>query len=151
MGATIVAVLGTLAGALLSGLLQQRVTARSERAAREAQQRQRVEAAVTELVRRLVAYRRHAYLKINAVRDGRDLPESARVERYEAHSNATVALAALRLTEPGPEIVAAAKEAVAASLDLRNATPETVADGPRQRTRQADDALLAAAARATNA
>lgn len=148
MLSAIIGVVGTLLGAGMAGLLHHLTAGRAERLAARLRHRDQVAAAARNLAAALIAYRRHAYIKINMRREGiTEGMSQARIARYEAHSALTGSLVALRLTLPGPQVVAAAEAAVQASLALRDAAPDTV-DVPRLRTQAADEAFLDAAAHA---
>ena len=94
----VVGIVGTLLGAIVSGVISHLTAARVEDAARRERQRDRIRAAAGALAAALIAYRRHAYLKINARREGIEEGMSQRrLDRYAAHSEMTTALAALEL------------------------------------------------------
>ncbi|QLJ06689.1 protein kilB (plasmid) [Streptomyces sp. NEAU-sy36] len=144
----IVAVLGTLAGALLTGLLQHR-TARAEREAATAETR-RAEAlaAVTELVSRLADHRRAMWVREDLRLRGEDW-SAARAESHSTRSAITAPL--LRVQMLLPSIAPAAQAAAQAAYDIRGAVARDVLDNRRDIAITASDRLTTAAATALNA
>jgi hypothetical protein len=143
MGTAIIAVIGTLAGAVVSGLVQHLTTTRERR-------RQELVTASIALVDALVGHRRHQYLKIKARRENREDTPDAVEARYAARSAVTTAMAALRLATRDRRLLTLAEEARGATFALGDASEEEL-PAARQRSLDAHDALLDAAAKAVGA
>lgn len=140
MGTTIVAVIGTLAGALGATALQYVTTVRTER-------RRALVAAVEALLAAVVRHREQQYLKIAARREGVRDAEGAREKRYAARSAVTSAMDAVYMATRDRALLAAAQETVNAAMALGDA-PEDEVDAAGLRARQAHTALRLAAAKA---
>ncbi|MFJ5302152.1 hypothetical protein [Streptomyces sp. NPDC088350] len=146
MFATLVAVLGTLAGTVVAGLMQHLTTTRTTRAATAEQRRRALAGAIPELLAALVRHREQQYLKIVARSDGlADTPE-ARQARYAARSAVTSAVDTLHMATADRELLALAQEAVDAAMALGDA-PEAELELAGLRARVAHTALRTAGAR----
>ncbi|MGA5130815.1 hypothetical protein ACPCTO_13500 [Streptomyces olivoreticuli] len=147
MAATIVAVLGTLAGAVVAGLMQHLTAARTARAALAESRRQALAAAVPGLLTALVDHRAQQYLKVVARREGIREDLQARRARYATRSAVTSALDTLHMVTQDQVLLEVANEAVDASFAIGD-TEESALDAAGLRARQAHTALrLAGAAR----
>ncbi|MEV6080981.1 hypothetical protein AB0L80_38670 [Streptomyces sp. NPDC052069] len=145
MTAAIIAVLGTLAGALLTGALQH-TAQRSQRAAAEAATR-RAEAldAVTALVTALADHRRTMWVREDLRLRGQDWA-TARAESHTTRAAITAPL--MRLAILLPTLTPAAQTAVTATCALRAAPDDTTLQTARQHAIRTADALVTAAATA---
>ncbi|MEU7157317.1 hypothetical protein [Streptomyces chrestomyceticus] len=152
---SIIAVLGTLGGALVAGVLHSRSAARSEQAAlRERLRRERQDAAQS-LIRALKAHRRNLYTrwKLKTLRASDEAQEAARFESWNTRSEVTDAQDALRLVTDDTELLHRADAAVGASLALSevdDTTTQAVMDTRGDAARAAHAAFVAAAARCIN-
>ncbi|MFD7918891.1 protein kilB [Streptomyces sp. NPDC059740] len=137
MLSSIIAVIGTLAGAALSYLLQHRA-ARAERAEARAETRRSEQlAAVTALVSALADHRRAMWVREDLALNGpSDAYTAARAASHETRSALTAPL--LTVTLLIPALAATAQAAAQATYDMRRAeTARALAD-------QRDAALVAA-------
>ncbi|MFI1183348.1 hypothetical protein ACH4UT_27890 [Streptomyces sp. NPDC020799] len=116
MGTTIVAVLGTLAGALVAGLMQHVTAVRTARAERAERRRQALAEAVPALLAALVRHREQQYLKISARNEGLADTEEARQARYAARSAVTSAMDSLHMATADAPLLAVAQDAVDAAM-----------------------------------
>jgi len=146
MIATLVAVLGTLAGTVVAGLMQHLSANRANRTATAEQRRQALANAIPALLGALVRHREQQYLKIVARRQElTDTPE-ARQARYAARSAVTSAMDTLHMATTHGGLLALAQEAVDAAMALGDAT-EAGLDAAGLRAREAHTALREAGAR----
>ncbi|QHF97570.1 pRL2-23 [Streptomyces sp. NHF165] len=150
MWTSLIAVIGTLAGAILSGLLQHRV-ARSDRADAQAEQlRQHRMDAVAALAVALSDHRRAMW----QLRDAQltDQPhqrvEELLDESHHTRSAVTDPAVRLRLLIADPTVRAAAAEAVQATYRMRDAASLDVLQVQRRAALDAHDAMVEAAGRA---
>lgn len=145
MTTAIIAVLGTLLGALAAGAMQHLITL----SARRDRDRQALAAAVAGLLAAATDHRRHQYLK-HAGRGVGETPEppETRAARWEAKSAMTKALTALKLATDDPELLRLAGTLVDTSREVGEPShddrPALV--GSSERTHQAHAAFEAAAA-----
>lgn len=155
MWSSIVAVLGTLAGAALAGYAQRA----TDRRARDAAHRQEVTRAVAELLEAVVRHREAHWLAVAARRAGDVETVEERVARASTRSAATVArdrLGLLVLTDPA--LLGAAETAWRTAIELPDISLGPVVDGQfepgveaaleaaRERSRSAHTALRIAGA-----
>lgn len=149
MGPALLAVVGTLAGSLLTGLLQHRV-ARADRAdARAEQLRQRRMDAVTALAVALADHRRAMWELMDAVLTGADAQRvvALRDETHRTRSAVTAPAVSLRLLIPDPAARAAADAAVQATYRMRDAASlDALQDARRVALGTHDDMVRAAGA-----
>ncbi|WP_328681713.1 hypothetical protein [Streptomyces sp. NBC_00343] len=145
MIATLVAVLGTLAGTIVAGLMQHLTTTRTTRAATAEQRRRALADAIPALLAALVRHREQQYLKIVARRDGLTDTPDTRQARYAARSAVTSAMDTLHMTTTDPVLLTLAQEAVNAAMALGDA-PEAELDAAGLRARVAHTALRTAGA-----
>jgi len=144
---TLLAVLGTLAGALTAGWMQHLTTTRTTEAARAERRRQALVDAFPALLGALVDHRRHQYLKHVARREGRPDTADARAARYEARSGVTKAMAAVQMATRDADLLHTARAAVAATFALGEASHDQDAlSEAGDLARAAHDALQDAAA-----
>ncbi|MDT0270038.1 hypothetical protein RM844_27535 [Streptomyces sp. DSM 44915] len=146
MIATLLAVLGTLAGATVTGLLQHFNSSRADRRQRESQRRAALLEALVELQGAIVGHREQQYLKISDRRAGVPDTREAREARYAARTRLTGALDRLHLLTDDPELLAAAQEARNAAVALGDA-PLSQTDQVGQRARETHTHLRQVAAR----
>ncbi|MGW1021935.1 protein kilB [Streptomyces niveus] len=139
----IVAVLGTLAGSLLTGALQH-VAQRSQRRAEEATAR-RTDGltAVSELASALADHRRAMWVREDLRLRGQDW-EAARADSHATRSAITAPL--LRVSLLLPTLAPAAQVAARATYSLRGRDTETGLAAAREHAISAADDLVAAAA-----
>ncbi|MEU2873483.1 hypothetical protein ABZ769_30500 [Streptomyces olivoreticuli] len=116
MGTTIVAVLGTLAGALVAGFMQHVTAARTARAEQVERRRQVLAESVHALLRALVCHREQQYLKISARNEGLADTEEARRARYAARSAVTDAMDSLHMATADASLLAVAQDAIDAAM-----------------------------------
>ncbi|MFF0428376.1 hypothetical protein ACFYUJ_28755 [Streptomyces sp. NPDC004520] len=144
MAASIIAVLGTLLGALVAGVLQHFFTL----SARRDRDRQALTAAVAGLLGAATDHRRHQYLKHVVRRSGEDEGLELRVARYEAQSGVTKALTALMLATDDATLLRLANDVVDASGEIKeHAHDDRLAiDDAAERAHRAHAAFQSAAA-----
>ncbi|MCL3998018.1 hypothetical protein [Streptomyces lavenduligriseus] len=146
MVATLIAVLGTLAGAVVAGFMQHLTTTRTARAAAVERRRQALAAAVPALLAALVRHREQQYLKIVARREGREDTPQDRQSRYAARSAVTSAMDTLHMVTRDGALLALAQEAVDAAMAIGDVPAEEL-DAAGLRARRAHTALREAGAR----
>ncbi|AZM55727.1 hypothetical protein DMA15_26660 [Streptomyces sp. WAC 01529] len=145
MWSTLIAVLGTLAGAGLASL-----TAHwTDRRARAAEHRQRVLDATAQLLAAALAYRERFWLQIADLRDGEPQSREARADLYRARSAVTQAFDRLALTTTDPELTTIAVETAWSAIDLGDITLGDVRDG--RFSDEVEDALDAGRERSRDA
>ncbi|MFJ8982909.1 protein kilB [Streptomyces sp. NPDC102282] len=138
----IVAVLGTLAGALLTGTLQH-ISQRAQRTeAAAAARRAQGLAAVTELATALANHRRAMWIREDLRLRGQDWSE-ARAESHATRSAITAPL--LHVSMLLPSLAPAAQAAVDAAYGLRGRDGATPLAAARERAIKEADAFVAAA------
>jgi type II secretory pathway pseudopilin PulG len=111
---SLIAVLGTLAGVVLASLMQYLTDARGRRE----RQRQALAAAISDLLVAVLTLREQQWLKIAATRDGQPDTPDARAQRYAARSRLTVAHDQFAMTTNAADLLAAARKAGNAALEL---------------------------------
>ncbi|WP_031129710.1 hypothetical protein [Streptomyces aureocirculatus] len=153
MWGTVIAVLGTLGGVALAGATQ----VLTERRARREQQRQLIADAVQQLLGAVMTYREAHWLLIADIREGEQDNRETRTARYRARSEITRAFDRLSLVTADPQLVQAASAALWAAVELSHIDVGQAAEGRfaehvetalaagRERTREAHNALRAAA------
>ncbi|MGW6741669.1 hypothetical protein ACWGDX_13235 [Streptomyces sp. NPDC055025] len=117
MWSAIVAVVGTLLGAVVAGGMQHLAAA----LARRDQRRREVAAAAEGLLGAATDHRSHQYLKRVARRDGLPDTGEAREKRYAAHSATTKAMTALMVATSDRRLISLARDLVNASFALGDA------------------------------
>ncbi|MFF4364147.1 hypothetical protein [Streptomyces sp. NPDC001604] len=144
MIAAVIAVLGTLLGAVTAGVLQRFATV----SARRDRDRQALAAAVAGLLGAATDHRRHQYLKHVLRRQGGEETLELRAARFEARSEMTKALTAPVIATDDPSLLALAERLVAASNEVGEQPhhDRTAVDEAGNRAREAHDALPRAAA-----
>ncbi|HWU07511.1 MAG TPA: protein kilB [Streptomyces sp.] len=144
----IVAVLGTLAGALLTGTLQH-LSQRAQRTATEtAARRTEAVTAVTELASALADHRRAMWIREDLRLRGEDWA-AARAESHSTRSAVTAPLLRVQLLLPA--VAPAAQEAARATYALRDSDGQTPLAAARLHAIQKTDALVEAAGTALSA
>jgi hypothetical protein len=146
MVATLIAVLGTLAGALVAGFMQHLTTTRTAREALAERRRAALAEAVPALLAAVVRHREQQYLKIEARKGGLPDSEDARRARYAARSAVTIAMDRLHMVTDDPELLAVAQEAVDAAMAVGD-VPDAEVPAAGLRARKAHTALRLAGAR----
>ncbi|MEU5108216.1 pRL2-23 [Streptomyces sp. NPDC021354] len=123
MWQSILAIAGTLAGAVVAGLLQQRATRTAQSSEREAELRRERLTAVKELAAAVADHRRAMWVREEA-RDG-STPETRLAElRAESHTTRSAITAphtALRVLVQDPAVREAAERAIQATYRMREA------------------------------
>ncbi|MFD9880092.1 hypothetical protein ACFWZT_01340 [Streptomyces alboflavus] len=145
MTATLIAVLGTLAGAVVAGFMQHLSATRTIRTATAEQRRRALADAVPALLGALVRHREQQYLKIVARREGVADTAETRQARYAARSAVTSAMDTLFMTTQNSDLLAVAQEAVDAAMAVGD-VPAGELDAAGLRARQAHTALRVAGA-----
>ncbi|MFD8415474.1 protein kilB [Streptomyces sp. NPDC059650] len=146
MLSTVVAVVGTLLGAVVAGGIQYRTTRASLSEARQEHRQDKELAAATAYASALAAHRRAM-----AVREGLRLdgaaPEAFAAARAESHATRS-AIEGPKVTVSilVPGLTAAAEEAARATYALRNARDHRALDALREGAIAAADRFVAAAA-----
>ncbi|MFF3376211.1 hypothetical protein ACFYXF_25060 [Streptomyces sp. NPDC002680] len=146
MISTLIAVLGTLAGAVVVGFMQHLTATRTARTATAEQRRKALSDAIPALLTALVRHREQQYLKIVARRDGQADTTEARQARYAARSAVTGAMDTLHMATQHGELLALAQEAVDAAFALGD-VPDAAVDAAGLRARKAHTALRTGGAR----
>lgn len=144
MFTAVVAVLGTLAGSLLTGALQhysQRAARRAEAASARSSEGL---AAVADLAAALADHRRAMWVREDLRLKGEDWSD-ARAESHRTRSAITVPL--LRVQLLMPEVTPAAQAAAQATYALRGANDQTYLAGRREGAITKTDDLVASAGR----
>lgn len=146
MWASIIAVIGTLAGGLLTGGLQARIGRAARRDDRAAARRAAQLDAVAALVAALEDHRRAMWVREDIrLRDG-DHTDAYTEARAASHATrAAVSAPMTRLAILAPELHAAAKDAAAAAYAMRGAGDRTTLDSLREDALLASERLVAAA------
>ncbi|MFH8368873.1 protein kilB [Streptomyces sp. NPDC018031] len=143
---SIIAVIGTLAGAVTAGLMQQRAARRDRVEAREAEQRRDRLNAVTALAAALADHRRAMWvredLRLSEAPDA--AYEAARAESHATRAAITAPLASV--TVLAPELGPAADAAARATYALRAAPDAATLAARRTAAIEAAERLVAEAA-----
>ncbi|WP_330479953.1 protein kilB (plasmid) [Streptomyces platensis] len=144
MWQSIIAILGTLAGASTSAWFQQRGQRAERAAAATATHRRDALDAVTDLVTALADHRKAMWLREDARLAGVDWAGL----RADSHATrAAITAPAVRVTVLLPALAGAAQAAAAATYAMRNATDHAELDAAREGAVTATDALTHAAGR----
>lgn len=144
---TIVAVLGTLAGALTAGLLQARVARTARDDARSDDRRREAVDAVTTLAVTLSDHRRAMWELGDAQLTGADV-DRVQALRDGAHcTRSAITAPAVRVQLVAPGVQEAARGALQAAYAMRNPPSLGGLESLRHAALDAHDALIAAAAR----
>ncbi|MEW2630847.1 protein kilB [Streptomyces sp. NPDC048389] len=148
MWPSIIAVVGTLLGGALTGLLQIKSTRIAQSAARADQKAEALRRALGELVAALGDHRRAMWhreaLRLDGAGD--EAVEAARKASHATRSAVTGPLVAVSVLESS--LAEPARQAALAAFNLRNATSRDVLASRREAAIAATDALVAAAGRA---
>ncbi|MGA5182966.1 protein kilB [Streptomyces pseudogriseolus] len=142
MTTTIIAVLGTLAGALLSGVLGHLSQRAQLKAQADHARRTESLAAVTDLVTALTDHRRAMWVREDARLRGEDWGQ-ARAESHATRSAITAPL--LRVQMLLPTLSLAAQDAARATYDMRDVDHSTALAAAREKAIEKTDAFVAAA------
>ncbi|MFG2334945.1 hypothetical protein [Streptomyces yangpuensis] len=150
MWASIIAVLGTLAGALTAGILQHRAahTARAEQRA-DGHRQDRL-AAVTEFAAALDAHRSAIFHRerLALTQAGTEYEMEARTKSHD--TRAAITAPHVRLQVLVPELAGPAQQAADATYALRRAAGRSELDTLRRAAKEASEAFVAAAAALLN-
>ncbi|MEU7435652.1 protein kilB [Streptomyces sioyaensis] len=142
MWQSIIAILGTLAGASVSAWFQQRGQRAERTAATAAAHRRDALDAVTDLVTALADHRRTMWLREDARLTGADWAGL----RADSHTTrAAITAPAVRVTVLLPDLAATVQAAAAATYAMRNATDHAALNTAREDAITATDALTHAA------
>ncbi|WP_326729175.1 hypothetical protein [Streptomyces phaeochromogenes] len=144
MTTAIVAVIGTLLGAVTAGVMQHLTTV----AARRDRDRQALAAAVAALLGAATDHRRHQYLKHVMRRQSHEETMEIRAARYEARSEMTKALTSLTLVTDDASLLGLADTLVQRSTDMGEPPHDDydAVNAAGDRAREAHAAFQAAAA-----
>ncbi|MFF5448798.1 protein kilB [Streptomyces sp. NPDC012888] len=147
---SIVAVLGTLAGALTAGVLQHRAahTARAEQRADD--HRQDRLGAVTDFAAALDAHRSAMFHRERLARTDTDAQHRLEAQTRSHDTRAAITVPHVRLKVLVPELGGQAQRAADATYALRHATDRTDLDSRRHAAKEATEAFVAAAAALLN-
>ncbi|MEU3405998.1 protein kilB [Streptomyces sp. NPDC006670] len=146
MWPSIIAVLGTLAGALTAGILQQRA-ARAARAEQRADDHRHDQlGAVTEFAAALDAHRSAIFHRERLTLIGADAEHQLEAQTKSHDTRAAVTAPHVRLQVLVPELAGAAQTAADATYALRSATARADLDALRHTAKEAAAAFVAAAA-----
>lgn len=145
----VIAVVGTLAGAIVSGAFQHKVARRTEHAGRVDRRRSDRVEAVTALACAAADHRRAMWMRGDAALAGASEGRlrELRAESHATRSAVTRPLVALRLHITDPEVRAAADAMVAAVYALRDALTDADLAAAREAAVQEHDAFVDTAAR----
>lgn len=146
MWASIIAVVGTLAGGLLTGGLQARIGRAARRDDRAEARRTAQVDAVAALMAALEDHRRAMWVREDLrLRDG-DRTDAYTEARAASHATrAAVSAPMTRLSILAPELHDSAREAAAAAYALRGAPDRATLDALRESALRASERLVAAA------
>ncbi|MFD7031969.1 hypothetical protein ACFWAR_28470 [Streptomyces sp. NPDC059917] len=143
---SIVAVLGTLAGALTAGLIQHR-SARTARAEERAEgHRQDQLAAVTDFAAALDAHRSAMFHRERLALEQAGAEHQLAAQTRSHDTRTAVTAPHIRLQVLAPELAAHAERAAAATYALRRAADRAALDVRRREAKDASAAFIAAAA-----
>ncbi len=150
MWPSIVAVLGTLAGALTAGLLQHRAarTARAEQRADTHRQDQL--GAVTDFAAALDAHRSAMFHRERLALTDAGTEHQLEAQTKSHDTRAAITAPHVRLQVLVPELVGPAQRAADATYALRNASGRTELDALRRVAKEASTTFVAAAAALLN-
>lgn len=144
MMAAVIAVIGTLCGSALTGLIQYRVAAADRRADRADKHRDAQVAAMTDLVAALADHRRamsvRADLRFSGA--GAEAMAAARAESHVTRSAITAPLTAVMIL--APDLAETARRATDASYALRDADDKETLDERRRAALAESDELVRA-------
>lgn len=144
MTATVIAVLGTLAGAILTGTLAHLSQQAQRKADTNTARRTEGLAAITDLVTALADHRRAMWVREDLRLRGEDWTQ-ARTESHTTRSAITAPLLRVQLLLPA--LAPAAQTAANATYSLRNADGPTPLAAARDNAIAKTDALVTAASR----
>ncbi|MFJ9434064.1 protein kilB [Streptomyces sp. NPDC101490] len=146
--ASVIAVLGTLLGAVVAGLLQHRMARRERTAVQASELRRERLAAVTALVAALAEHRRAMWVREDLRLSGaaEAAYEQARAESHATRAAITAPLTAVRILVPA--LAEQAELAARASYGLRRSATAEVLDASRMAAIDAADRLVGSAATA---
>ncbi|THA65378.1 protein kilB [Streptomyces sp. A0642] len=147
MLSTVIAVVGTLLGAVVAGVLQHRTARTTRSEARDDHRRDRELEAVTALASAVAGHRRAMAVREGLRLSGAD-PQAIAAARAESHATrSAIEAPRVQVSILVPSLAAAAEEAIRATRTLRGATDEQTLETLRENALTAADRLIAAAAR----
>jgi hypothetical protein len=145
----VIAIVGTLLGAVVSGKFQERAAGRTESVVRGEQLRRDRLAAVADLAEAISTHRSLMWRRGDAVLKGRSAEhiDALRVQTQESRSQVTRPLVALRILVTDPAVRAAADRMVTLTYAMRDAyTSADALTQAREDAKNACDAFVDAAA-----
>ncbi|MEU7020939.1 protein kilB [Streptomyces sp. NPDC046203] len=142
---SVVAVVGTLLGAVVAGVLQHRLTRQERIAAQDSELRRERLAAVTNLVAAIAEHRRAMWARENLRLNGADsaVYEHARTASHTTRAAVTAPLTAVQILAPA--LAEHAETAARTTFSLRNAATEDILAARRAAAIEAADRLVHAA------
>lgn len=147
MLSTVIAVVGTLLGAVVAGLIQHRTARTTRGEARDDHRRDRELEAVTAFASAVAGHRRAMAVREGLRLSGAD-PEAIAAARAESHATrSAIEAPKVQVSILVPSLAAAAEEATRAALALRGAPNQQSLDTLRENAVTAADQFVAAAAR----
>jgi hypothetical protein len=145
----LIAVMGTLGGSIVTGVLQRRHTDRAAALAHQERQRQEQRAAICDLAEALVELRRRQIWRWSTRRDygtGNETYREAKDACFEARTESRACLLRVRLTGVPASVVDLAVVAFEASIIIEEASEEAELTQRAEVSRTAMDSFVAAAA-----
>jgi hypothetical protein len=146
----LIAVIGTLGGSVVTGILQRSHTSRAADLARRERQRQEQRTAICDLAEALVELRRRQIWRWSTRRDygtGNDTYREAKDACFEARTTSRARLLRLRLTGVADSVVDLALATFEASIIIEEASNAAELEQRAEASRTAMDSFVAAAAR----
>lgn len=149
MLATIIAVLGTLSGSIVTGVFQHMASGRTERSVAATQLRRDQLDAITHLAAAGADYRRVMRKRGQArlSQAGSAQQEKLRQESHVIRSALTQPMTVLKVLIPDPHVHAAAREMVQAAYRIRDTTDSDALNAAQEAARAAHDDFVDVAAR----
>jgi hypothetical protein len=147
MLSTVIAVVGTLLGAVVAGVLQHRTARTTRSEARNDHRRDRELEAITAFASAVAGHRRAMAVREGLRLSGAD-PETLAAARAESHATrSAIEAPKVQVSILVPSLAAAAEGATQAALALRGAPDQQTLDAHREDALTAADLFVAAAAR----
>ncbi|MEV6147069.1 protein kilB [Streptomyces sp. NPDC051992] len=147
MLSTVIAVVGTLLGAVVAGLIQHRTARTTRSEARDDHRRDRELEAVTAFASAVAGHRRAMAVREGLRLSGAD-PEAVTAARAESHATrSAIEAPKVQVSILVPSLAATAEEATRAALALRGAPDQQSLDTLREDAVTATNQFVAAAAR----
>ena len=147
MLSTVIAVVGTLLGAVVAGLIQHRTARTTRSEARDDHRRDRELEAVTAFASAVAGHRRAMAVREGLRLSGAD-PEAIAEARAKSHATRSdIEAPKVQVSILVPSLAAAAEEAPRAAIALRGAADQQLLDTLRENAVTAADRFVAASAR----